>query len=303
MLKARLALTSVGGDATSGARMVEGSLIMCGSRAHKLIPPSADLVAIEYAGADYRYSGSPPTVAMLNGVANALRSMLAFASAGSVARVTAAWSAGNAVASGADFYGGSLNYTGTTGATLTFTIDGTKCLGGVCYLMIVSEQDATRTLSVTLDGGAPVTFDKTAQMAQFNGAAGPTVDYTKAVIKLTGVPTSGNHTVVVTAGAGASNASVEAVLYPAATPPKVLVLKDPPLRVSDEPLYVSAKPAVDARIDAVCAEFANAIPIDLGSGGWWDSDLHLGNDLNHPNDTGMQAIVNRVAQVVEAIAG
>lgn len=285
------------GYAANGARPAVGAINVL-SRATfptSFVVGSAGLAVIEFSGADYRFGAGAALVANMAGSVHAYRAMIAAFQAASIVQTTSAWSLGDSTLTNNSFWGnGVLHFTSTNSSVLTVTVDWTLCLGGVAYLMTLIESGNTRIMTVKLDGVSIATFDKTAQCSN----AGVS---NKAVIKLTGLPTSGSHVLTVENSAtGAGNVSVEAVIYPSATPIPVLVIKDPYFRTTDEQTVFTSKPSFDAGVDSVTSEFTNCYPIDLGFGGWWDPDLHLGSDRNHPNDPGMLAITNRMSQVLLA---
>lgn len=256
------------------------------------VPGSAGLGIIEYASNDYQF-GNHATTAQVQNAVNAYTAMVAALQAGSIDQVTAAWSVGDSTQAGNNFWGDGTSHFSASVATpvLTVPIDSTRCLGGVCRLLIYVEAGNTRTLTVKQDGVQIATFNKTLQ----GGTDGVP---TKAVIKLTGLPTSGSNVFTVEGSAtGAGNVAVEAVIYPAAAPMPVLVLKDPVPKVALEGTMAYAKYSWDADLDTVVSGFTSCWSVDLQAGGWWDDDLHLGSDRLHPNDAGMVAISNRVSTV------
>lgn len=259
----------------SGARMIEMAARAIGTTvpgigAGGAYPAgAAGAVVIECEMNDALFG--PATTAGRAGFTHALRSLIATVTAAqrieaSTGTPTSTWG----TFSDGIFSNGSVRTTDNVDAPLTFT--GVSAPGGKVHVLTTAH------------------------------AAGSDTGTINAVIPVT-VPTTGTHTIAISKAAGDSRfIYIDALLVPGATPPPVLVCKDPPVgnltSAPNQAAWAANSPALHTIIDSVTAEFPTAKVVDLGPG--WDvstmvADADTASQF-HPGDVGMPHIANKLEQ-------
>lgn len=254
-------------------------------------PGSRGIVILDCMLNDVRRYGSDPIA--LAAYKQMLRSILYFLTAGQVTDETS-----GVVYSGTwtrpalqEAYGGFLQYTSAAGAYADITWTGDSCVI-ITYGLATGQAGGVTQVSV---GGTIVgTYDLRNYLP-----AGAAILYAPFPIKLSGYG-PGAHTARLTNMVAGGSGYVDAVLTPSATPPAILVMKDPvlanwalysPFNVGSD----AARNSYAAAVDEIVAEFPTAIAVD-GNSGWDKTTMIASQDSVHPNDRGHA----RLADLVDA---
>jgi hypothetical protein len=160
-------------------------------------------------------------------------------------------------------------------------------------------------------GSAVVKVDGVTKATINTNAAQPDVDaydYTHIPVAITGL-TNASHTVTIThGGTEGQYVGFEMILIPSATPPTILLCKDPIItpNATTWPNYSSANHAIyNGLIDTAASTFAtatgltNVTVVDLNTG--FVPGTMLGADGIHPNDRGMAQITNTLTTAMSSL--
>jgi hypothetical protein len=203
----------------------------------------------------------------------------------------------------------------TTTPNASFTMNVTVPASGVLYALTYACDPlslAAGTIAYKIGGTTYGSLDQTGgdQMASVfsnNGGAPVTgYPYAPAVVKLTGLPTGAQTITVQKTDGGAGYALADAIFTPAASPPPIVVIKDPlPNPDASAALFSSGQIAtltanralLSTAVESVCAEFSNAIVVDPA--------LVPATDLSavdgvHPNERGMAKMADAIESALTA---
>jgi len=295
--------TSDGGTANDLKRAIGGTSVRSASSAQVIGSATANFVAgtkalvvIQALINSSRLHGA--VAGDLTTAANALRSMLAAISASerrennhASLTYTGSWQS----ASSTDTSGGTWQYTSVTNDYVQIVTPAQPC-----YILFIGKNSANGPVVTVTDqtnaGAAVGSFDLSNQSVS---------DFT-FVHYAYKVPTAlqGN-TLRFQKTGGSTSFNVDVALPQSATPPPVLMMKEPYLaNYAASTSYPNgsdaATDAFNNLIDTMAAEFPNVIVADPNKAGYWDKNKHTQADQVHPNEAGNAALARAAYDAVRA---
>lgn len=252
-----------------------------------------------------------------------LRSMMAIMSSEvlyplSGATLTGTWTAISASVHPRELFpNADLRFATAIGAKAAFTVHGDTVWAVLPHSIAAYTSLNTLNVFVNTTTGTPFQVISGASLIgtmydYTNSVTSENFSYRPQLVKITGLNaaagTSGNKTLnFITTTA---NATYIAALYgESLTPPQIFVAKEPqrnPAAISapNVTAFNANNAAYRAIVDAVCAERANAHPVDLYTDDWNNSTMVASLDVAnnfHPNDLGMEYIASKFIEQILSV--